>query len=190
MMQLDDTAKAKDLLAQAGFDFPFLPDHLGQHFKERSAWVYSTKALRLSPYCFREYVAEGKNKRVQDYMLLGHAGHGANSYALHYYLVTKPLRLFLQVAWGGIYMDTDPTVRRVNQCFGIIPRLVSAIDHATVTNRLRRNDTLIVACSEFYGSYWIRPDSAKREPTERIPSSETPAFILTEVLEWVNGLAS
>ena len=45
---------------------------------------------------------EAGTEPVADYLLLGHAGHGIQSYAIHYYVVRGPLALFLQIGWAEL----------------------------------------------------------------------------------------
>jgi hypothetical protein len=167
-----------------------MPEDLKPDFKEQSPWVYSTKPLPLSPYCFSAYVEQGKQQRVRDYLLVAHAGHGINSYALHYYLVKKPLRLSLQVGWGGVYMDNDMAVGRANQCFALASRILCGLEDATARGRLTSTNTLVIAASEFHGAYWIDPAGEKHEPDRRMPLCDAPRLTLTEVAEWINGLLS
>ena len=45
--------------------------------------------------------------------MLSHSGHGVNSYAIHYYLVQRPLRMFLQLGWGGVYDDAKEDAAKI-----------------------------------------------------------------------------
>jgi len=183
--EIDEVTKAKTLLNNVGIDFPLLPGNLVSDFKQREKSCFSTMPVTLSPYCFDEYVRAGIAAHIQDYMLISHAGHGANSYAWHYYLVNGPLRLFLQLAWGGVYMDKDRTTRTVNECFALVSQLFSAVQQRSDADRLQSNDPLIIVGSEFYGSYWIKPGGEG----QRIPDKErpkvNPSFMLAEVLHWL-----
>jgi hypothetical protein len=185
MTNIADLSKAKALLAHADLEFPSVPEGLKSDFEERNPWVYSTKSLRLSPYCFSVYVEQGRRKRVRDYMLVAHAGHGINSYALHYYLVKKPLRLFLQIGWGGVYMDNDRAVGRANQCFALASQVLCRLEDAIAAGRITLNDTLVIAGSDFHGTYWADPTGQKHEGARGMPSHDAPQFILTEALKWI-----
>lgn len=87
--------------------------------------------------------------------MLAHAGHGVNSYAIHYYLVKCPLYLFLQIPWGGAYEDSLRSTEEVNTTFGLAACLINALDQALESKRLRRKDRLLVVASGFYGSYIV-----------------------------------
>ena len=99
LIDLSHIHRAKQRFTGAGLVLPPIPANLAPRLKERAEWRFSTKLLTLSPYAFEEYVRDGTRKGVRDSFVLAHAGHGVNSYALHYYLAQKPLRLFLQVGW-------------------------------------------------------------------------------------------
>ena len=185
MSELDEVTKAKALLNSVGIDFPPLPRNLASDFKQREKSCFSTRPVTLSPYRFDEYVREGTTAHVQDYMLIGHAGHGANSYAWHYYLVNGPLRLFLQLAWGGVYMDEDRATRTVNECFALVSRLFTAVQEGRDGDHLRSNEPLIIAGSEFYGSYWMKPGGEGQRIPHEDSSRVKPSFVLAEVLHWL-----
>lgn len=107
----------KKRFTDVGLILPPIPVDLAPQLKERREWCFSTKPLTLSPYAFEGYVHAGTGKGVRDFLVLAHAGHGANSYALSYYLVWKPLRLFLQLSLGGVYMDEVKAREEINRCF-------------------------------------------------------------------------
>ena len=100
-----DEEKARALFTRAGLAFPTIPEELASRLKKQDTWRYSTRELKMSPYNLLHYVREGDRGAVDDYAVLCHSGHGSNSYALQYYLVNGPLRMFLHLAWGGVYTD-------------------------------------------------------------------------------------
>ena len=110
-------ADAATILRTEGLELPFVPLELARRFRRRRPWCFASRQVRPSPYRFEHYVGEGD--AVSDYCLIAHAGHGVNSHALHYYLVRGPLRLFLQIQWGGVYEDKPAATARANVCFGL-----------------------------------------------------------------------
>lgn len=187
MTEFDEVTNAKSLLNNVGLDFPLLPPDLKPSFKQRDRWCFSTKPITASPYCFDEYVREGTKRIAQDYMLLSHAGHGANSYAWHYYLVSGQLRLFLQVGWGGAYMNPGETTRAVNECFGLASRLFTKVQERQDAGRLRSDEKLIIVGSEFYGSYWIPPEGKRQRRPHGERAAVQPSVVLAEALRSLNG---
>src|SRR5208337_266479 len=102
---MSDIDKAKHLFQKAGLSFPPIPNELASRLKEQGEWVFSTRPIEVSPYVLRHYVDEAEKTDVEDNALLAHSGHGVNSYAIQYYLVYGPLRMFLHLGWGGVYMN-------------------------------------------------------------------------------------
>ena len=184
-----DSSPIKDLkrlFTEAGLILPPIPASLAPQLQERRDWCFSTRLLILSPYAFEEYVREGIRPEVPDSLVLAHAGHGVNSYALHYYLARHPLCVFLQLAWGGAY-DDAAAKERVNRCFDLAHKLVAAFDQAGQAGRVQPRARFIVVASDFYGGYWTK---AGEKPPERF--GEDPAqpveAILTEAMEWATQL--
>jgi hypothetical protein len=87
-------AAATALFRTEGLELPFVPTEFARRFRERGPWCFASRQVRVGPYAFEHYVDEAD--AASDYVLIAHAGHGVNSYALHYYLVRKPFQLFLQ----------------------------------------------------------------------------------------------
>jgi hypothetical protein len=173
----------KERLAKAGLDCPPIPPELAPRIKEFHPWCFATALRRLSPYAFGDYVAAGIKRGAPDSVLVAHAGHGMNSYALHYYLVHGPLRLFLQIGWGGVYMDTLQARRDINQSFALAGRVVEAVDALVRTRRWPRRKRLIIAASGFGGSYWT---TSPRGPA--LGRDMQPQQILEEALHWLEEL--
>jgi hypothetical protein len=130
------------------------------------------------PYLFREYVQAGMRERARSYVLVAHAGYGINSYAIHYYLVRGPLRVFVQIVWGGVYSNGPKHAAAVNRCFALLEHLILTVEAVVAAGHLQRSDRLVVAASSFYGSHWIRPDGETMEEA-------TPESTLTAVLTWL-----
>jgi hypothetical protein len=154
---------------------PPIPSALAPTFQQRGSWCFSSRRLPLSPYAFDEYVAQAQRPRARDYVVLAHAGHGANSYAFHYYLVHGSLRLFLQLAWGGVYMDQESSTATVNTGFRLAAQLVAAADRARLTGRLRRADRVSLAGSELYGCRLVLPDRTRAAPIRNSGPASAPS---------------
>ncbi len=59
----------------------------------------------MDTYMFAPYLEEVLAGPVDDYVAVTHGGHGINSMSLNYLLVSSPIVVMSQVAWGGAYMD-------------------------------------------------------------------------------------
>lgn len=174
---MTDLEKARHLFQQAGLAFPTIPEELAAGLKEQGEWLFSTRQLEMSPYNLEHYVHEGDGAPGEDYAVLCHSGHGVNSYALQYYLVHGALRMFLHLAWGGMYMDTEQTAADIRDCFSLADKIVSAVK---TVSPLQPSDRLLIVGSDFYGSYWCAPGKSRRE-------ADRPAEVLAGVLRWLNS---
>jgi hypothetical protein len=149
--------KARELFASEGLPFPYIPAEMHGAFRQLSPWVYSTRTDIPSPYSIARFVEEVGTQPIADYVLLGHAGHGINYYAMHYYLVRGSLGMFLQIAWGGAYTDNDKAIEEMATAYTQAEQLVAAIEAA----ELSASERLIVVISDFYGSRWTHLDGTK-----------------------------
>lgn len=176
---MTDIEKARHLFQEAGLAFPTIPDALAARLEEQDEWIFSTRAIEISPYNLQHFVDEVEGSHVDDYVVLSHSGHGFKSYAIQYYLVFGPLCLFLHLGWGGVYMDADAAVARIRECFSLADQIVPS---AMTLGRLGPGPRLTIVGSDFYGSHWSAPD--RHEERE---GSNGPAEVLAEVLHWLAG---
>jgi hypothetical protein len=111
-MPRNGIAKARQLFRDVGLAFPTIPAEFAVVLKELGPWLFSTQPVYIPPYNLKDYVDEAQGMDVKDHALLSHSGYGVSSYAIQYYLVRNPLRMFLHLGWGGLYMDTDAATVR------------------------------------------------------------------------------
>src|SRR5204862_2515002 len=52
-------------------------------------------------------------QRRDGYFLIGFWGHGVNTYAFYYVRDDGKSRIYLRLAYGGVYMDNDERARRI-----------------------------------------------------------------------------
>lgn len=174
--------EAKRTFHEAGLVFPAIPLALGARLEQQGPWTFASRPLEVSPYDFDHHVEEAHGD-VADYVVLAHAGHGSNTLALHYYLVQGPLRLFVQLGWGGVHMDADARTAAARQCFARADELVRA---ATTGSRVPAGQRLVVAASDFYGAWWrLAPADTpyQRHPSMRIGV----AAVLGDALQAITG---
>ncbi len=175
-----DLAKARQLFQDAGLTFPAIPDVLASQIKERGEWYFSSRhGKQTSPYLLDVYVRGVDQNDVEDYVVLSHSGHGVNSYAIQYYVVLGPLRMFLHLGWGGVYMDRDVATLEIRNCFSLADNIVPA---ALASPMLGSGKSLKIVGSTFYGSYWSAPG---REPQHDESHFNTPAAVLSQALAWL-----
>lgn len=181
---MNDFARARAQFSGAGLPVPAIPAPLAGKLAEREVWVFSTRTLDVSPYELDHYVAEVEAGGVQDYAVLAHAGHGCNSYAIHYYLVNGPLRLFLQLAWGGAYGNREEDASRIGACFDLADRIGAAVQAGGV---LDSKGHLKIVGSDFYGSYWVSNTAADSQG--RKVTDTSPRAVLAGALAWLASRA-
>lgn len=175
--------EAQAVLRAAGLAAPPIPNQFARRFKRRGEWCYSSRSLKISPYALDWYVDEAAAGRAPRYVLLAHAGHGVNSWAIHYYLVLPYLQVLLQLAWGGAYMDNAETTASVNDGFRLAHDLVRAVENLRQHSADRLRDPLVVVGSDFYGGYWISPEDQGRARHDTwMPGS--PREFLGQALRW------
>lgn len=177
---MTDHDKARHLFQTAGLAFPEIPKELASKLRERDEWLFSTREIEISPYNLQHYVEESDGTLVDDYAILCHSGHGVNSYAIHYYLVRGELRLFLQLGWGGAYMDAQKAAADIGWCFGLADEIVWAMNPL---QRAKLTRPLMIVGSDFHGSHWFAPRKGK--DVEEIANS--PGQVLAEALQWLKS---
>lgn len=181
---MTDINKARDLFRSAGLAFPTLPDELAVKLQERDQWVFSTRPIRMWEYELDRYVHQSQRRQIRDYALLSHSGHGVNSYAIQYYLVHGPLRMFLHLGWGGVYEDHEEEADKILACFLKADEVVQATVQGAA--RFHTGDRLTVVGSDFYGSYWIPPGAGgQKKKIHTNTEVESPLAAFTEVLNWL-----
>ena len=170
-----------------GIPFPFIPPEMRPAFAELSDWVYGTRPDAPWLYEIRQFVREAGTEPVADYMLLGHAGHGIQSYAIHYYVVRGPLALFLPIGWGGAYMNKDQAARDMTARFAQAKQLITAVEVAQQKDCFRTEERLIISASDFYGSSWTRIDGVRDEDSIYQSDWREDEDVLGAVLAEVRG---
>jgi hypothetical protein len=177
---LSGIEKARQLFRQAGLAFPTIPKQLAARFKERGEWLFATRELKIPPYNFDDYVPESHDA-VGDYAVLCHSGYGVNSYAIQYYLVYGPVRMFLFLGWGGVYMNAEAAASKIRECFSLADEIVPI---ATTVGQLKAGERVTIVGSDSYNSYWFVSGQSRQK--ER-GGSKGPAEVLTEVLHWLKS---
>ena len=144
----------KTVLSAAGLTPPPVPVSLVEQFRRLDRWLYATRTLGRGDMYETSLPLELFERPVDDYVALGHSGHGLNSYTLTYCLVWAPLAVFIERAWGGAYMDQERSNAEINRlykrCFDVV-RLARTLAHRRSTQ-----GRLIVVESEI-GMSRVRP---------------------------------
>jgi hypothetical protein len=176
-------AELERRFTQEALPLPPIPDELRSALRRLGPWTFGSRAVDHDLYDQTPFIAEWERGEVEDYLLLGHAGHGVNSYAMHYDLVRGPFAVFLQSAWGGAYTDADEARRVLAVRFAQIDQCLGAMEEATRAGLVGPGARIGVVVSDFYGSRWSCPvDGAAAKPRW-----QRTADALNEALEYLRG---
>lgn len=176
-------AEAQQRFSDEGLPFPWVPPEMAADFAKVDEWVYSTRSDTPNPYDFGWFSKEVATQPVDDYVLVGHAGRGTNSYAIHYYLVRGPLALFLQLSWGGAYTDNAKAAQKLTTAFTKAEVLARAVAAAQQAARFQADERLILTISDMSGSYWIRlQGTTDTDSFIRSPDWQQSDAVLNDVL--------
>lgn len=156
MSQAEALEQARQLFADSGLPFPFIPPEMTGEIRQITEWVYGTRSDQAFLYYLTWFINEVGTTPVADYLLFGHDGHGINSYAIHYYLVRGPLALFVQESWGSAYGDKEKDSQAVAERFSQAEALVHAVETAQQRGVFKPDERLVVVTSSFYGAIWRR----------------------------------
>jgi hypothetical protein len=165
--------RVRELFAAEGLPFPPLPADVGGALQEVAPNVFSTRQLEASPYNLRVYSFEIQtDPAVPNYAVVGFDGHGINSWAVHYYLVEDALALFVQLAWGGAYVEPDEATRAIKGVFAWAEKLQAEVRRARSDGLIPPGWRLLVVVSQFAESGWAFVPSPPPGP---------------EAIEWHDG---
>lgn len=114
-------------LAAARLPRPPIPPALEPALRRFDAWWFGTRRTDGLYQYAPVLLAEADRADVPDYVIVGHAGHGVNSYALHYFLRVGPLLALFELSFGGAY--TEPTRARADiaEAFAAAETLIAAV---------------------------------------------------------------
>lgn len=146
-MEASDALKEMtELLSEAGLAMPPIPEDLQTKMYRVRRWCYATRDVDvLEMYRFDNYLVEATSEAPEPYFAFSHAGHGINSYAINYQAVIGTLALFVQVPWGGGYMDKKRQAAAVARMFGRCADLLSVVPDE------KEGPRLLVAVSDLRG---------------------------------------
>ena len=130
---------------------PPIPQSFRSSVEELGSGVFGTAwAKGRSLYNVQAFMNEAMNNANARFFVFGQAGHGINSWAMHYYLVDGPIALFLQLPYGGAYMSREASIGAITGAWGLIKDLIRAADEAEVATEER----LYIVESPLSASRW------------------------------------
>lgn len=180
---------AQDLFAQEKLPFPPVPAALAAALQQQGRGWFATRPVAATPYQFEHFLAEVEQAGAEtDYAVVGFDGHGTNSWAVHFYLVVEGLALFVQLPWGGIYLEPEPARADVAAMFDWAAALQGRVRQAVSAGKIPPGLRLEVAASRFAHAGWrwlaAGPDASA---TPWNPSAGMKAALLQELDEVIEG---
>lgn len=150
-----DAKQVRAHFDDAGLPSPYVPPGLEDHVRALDDWVLTTRADDRRPYDLEGLVAEAMDPVPAQYALIGHDGHGLSSWAMHYYVVTPHLGLFVQSAWGGAFGD-DSQLGAVRTRVTMAESIVRASERGVADGLLDDDERLLVVATDFGRSRFRR----------------------------------
>lgn len=120
------TSSTAALFRELELPTPWIPTELESKLSQLDEWVFGTSDPENGVYDIETYIQMATDPDGEDFLFIGHAGHGTQNYFLHYYLRVGSLRVLLQTPFGGIYDDPAECQEVITQHFEGIERLASA----------------------------------------------------------------
>lgn len=180
--------------AEALFDgerlpFPPVPASLAASLQPQGPGWFATRPVASTPYDVDHFMAEVEAQPgTPDYAVVGFDGHGTNSWAVHYYLVGKAVALFVQLPWGGAYLDAEPARAEIADLFDWAAAVQSRLQRAEAGRKIPDGMRLEIAASRFGHAGWrwlgSGPDAAA---TGWHPAAGMKAAILQELDDLIDG---
>ena len=180
---------AQTLFEGERLSFPPVPAQLAASLQQQGPGWFATRPLASTPYDFDHFLAEvEKQPGLPDYAVVGFDGHGINSWAVHFYLVSKGIALFIQLPWGGVYLEPEPARAEIAELFEWAETLQSRLRLAESAGKIPAGMRLQVAASSFGHAGWRWLDAAQDASTIRWnPSAGMKAAMLQELDDVING---
>lgn len=111
-----------------------------------------------------------------DFALLGHDGHGMNSWFFHCYISHGPLAVLVQAPWGGRLTDVKTAVQGLTVRYQLLGELFNVMNEVTAAGHALPG-RLIVQQSSIIDPRWAWvKDGADPQWNEEFANAMTPAL--------------
>lgn len=180
---------AQALFEREHLPFPPVPAQLAASLRQQGPGWFATRPLTSTPYDFDPFLAEVQAQPgLPDYAVVGFDGHGINSWAVHFYLVGKGIALFIQLPWGGAYLEPEPARAEIAELFEWAETLLSRLRLAESAGKIPDGMRLQVAASRFGHAGWRWLDATQdAAATHWNPSAGMKAAMLQELDDVISG---
>jgi hypothetical protein len=138
-----------------GLPSPPVPARLAASMRPCSGAWFATRPVEIAPYNLEHFLHEVEaDPAMPDYALAGFDGYGVNSWAAHCYVVSGAAALFIQLPWGGAYLEPEPAKTDIADLFGWADGLQSQLQTAVQRGKIPAGWRLQVSASLFGQSGW------------------------------------
>lgn len=142
----------REACARASWPAPPIPEVFAPLLQAFAPWWFGTRRTRGLYQYGAQLIAEADDPTVRDYCVVGHAGHGAGSQALHYFVRLGPLVLVLEIGADGASTDPHEAAGDAGEAFAAAATLLAAAP--ALVRRGVPGAGLRVAASTMRASTW------------------------------------
>ena len=144
------TTKLETTFNRAHLPTPPLPHSLAVQIRQWDEWLFGTELPDAALYDTEHFVTRAVQRADAEFALIGVSGYGVNNWHLHYYLSLEHLAVFVQVPWGGIYVDEEASREELTHCFDLIAQMIPLGDLVAKKRPYER----LFAVHQLGGSRW------------------------------------
>lgn len=178
---MDSIKELQAFLVESGLPLPPLPKSLVAQLQRQGEESYFTSRPQVpSPWNTRWYLDELMSQEVPDYGVVGLAGHGIESVAMHYYLVHQDIALFHQSSLNSVYGQPQQ-VERVEHQYDLAATLFIAAEDAKQQGHIPASGRVVMVNSVFARPMW-GIQSVRGEPVMEWHQTED---ALLSVADWI-----
>ncbi|HAS52367.1 MAG TPA: hypothetical protein DCS21_11755 [Gammaproteobacteria bacterium] len=131
---------------------PFIPPMLENTLIRRDDGPYVTpNTPDVWPFEFQPMVDYAVQQPDEAFAVLGVAGRGINTWAVHYFVALPAGAVFVQLTWGGVYSSGEEDRERVSAALADASALVHAMD---ASSSRRSGERWVIVASDFHDVYY------------------------------------
>ncbi len=135
-----------------GLRLPPVPRELVDELDEFADWRWGSEDLNLENV--DGFLEAARKPDGEPVVAFGHVGHGVSSWWLCYLLLRDSIAIYVRLAYGGAYEDTEANLPGINAVAAGIETLIPAADAAKAAGRFQGGHRLIVVLDEKRESFW------------------------------------
>jgi hypothetical protein len=151
-----------ELLPLQGVPAPPVPHELVDRLQVLGRWQFGTRPLDRPLRDIEGWIAEALTAPPAAWLVLGHDGQGVTGQAVHYYLATGPLAVFVQERLDAL-ADT-PGFPILEAAFAALPALLERLEQAVAQGRIGAGERWLLVASDIVPGRWARLRHAGEAP--------------------------